>query len=414
MFKQIIFISMVLVALASANCNINVCVEENGPCNADNYGFGMPMKAKVGDSGIPDRTIATCNQGLRCANNVNYVNGGSGYNPEHVCYPIGLIGDYCESNSQCMSGLTCYQNNPPILALAGESGSPGTCQNLYYAGFGESCSSDLHCVDGGDSMQCSLDGVCVARLTADSIDYFYYDCHSDVQCPSNQYCNTSTASYSNCLPRATLGQPCSGDDEIVCESNLLCDISEDGIAYTCITPFTETENAKCSGYNEIGSVPVKSACDIASSLYCNGGVCTKLPTATPTSTNCSSDGCSGYDETCSCGADQYTGQCFEVEVPTNLAACKSSSLAFYNCVQKAGCSTDFEYYNTKDSCAMEECQSEYCEVISSCQTAKPSTCFSADFTVKDVGICGKITSSSSSVSPVIIASFILAIVAALL
>eukprot|EP01133_Synstelium_polycarpum_P015035 gene15035-17786_t len=415
MFKQIIFISMVLVALSSAQmCRDFTCVGELQPCNRDTYGY--PARSSlVGDSGIPATTTATCQVGFFCGVNPNYLPEGNGLNPPNLCFPIGHIGDTCENDRQCLQGLVCYGlNNGPSVSDLQAAAPPATCQNLNFAALGEDCRSDAECISAGEYLKCSLDGECVANLQGDSEDYFYYDCQTDLQCPPSQYCNSSTSAYSNCLPRATLGATCAGVDNIVCESNLMCDVSEDGISYTCITPFSEVENAKCSAENHLSSIPPLSPCDIASRLTCSGGVCAKIPDATPAATNCSSEvsGCSGYSEQCSCTADQYTGQCV-ASIPTDITACKTASLAYVNCVQKEGCQADLHKYND-GSCAMDQCKSEYCNAISECTPVSgPTSCFTESHSVKDFAVCGKL-SSSSSVRPVIVASFILAIFAALL
>jgi hypothetical protein len=59
---------------------------------------------------VPTRTVQTgdANQGFQCVNSAQTANGHPLPTPTPT--PPGEVGDYCESSSQCSSGLTCVNN----------------------------------------------------------------------------------------------------------------------------------------------------------------------------------------------------------------------------------------------------------------------------------------------------------------
>eukprot|EP01133_Synstelium_polycarpum_P015033 gene15033-17784_t len=380
MFRQILLISMVCLAIASAQqCRDYSCVVEGGACTTDMY---QSLERKVS---FEENQQATCMSGLVCKENPAYGNNGAGHVAPEICVKMAFAGEGCEFNT-CAPGLYCHHV---------EEGAPATCQNFGFAAVGEDCDSDYQCISQGEELECSLEGVCRAVLPGKAIDFPLYECTSTIQCAPNQYCNmTLGAEVSNCLPRATVGQACDGD--VQCESNLLCDLLNAEGNLTCITPFSKAKDAICSSSNQNkGSFPPVSPCNAAEGLFCSGNVCASLPTFTPVATNCTVDACIPGMETCACNAPgSNTGQCYST-VATNFATCQAASLAYVNCVQKEQCQSAVDFFND-GSCAMDECRSEFCDAQSACvNPTAPGTCYDKDDGVTAIGICGKINSSAS-------------------
>eukprot|EP01133_Synstelium_polycarpum_P015037 gene15037-17789_t len=379
---------LLVTATTSQSCTTYSCVPENAECTADMY------TGYTGSSpGVPAGAHYTCENGYFCGANINYVDNGR--TPASLCYKVGRIGDHCQNNNQCAHSLVCY--NTQFLNDDLQVSQVSTCQNQQFAALGEDCSSDFDCMHGADNLQCSLEGVCVAKLNGNSADYYYFDCQYDIQCDADYFCNNTIETFGNCVPRATVGQPCgrSSGDSAVCMSNLLCDGSID--ALTCVVPFSKVEGDKCSHSENLVSAPISSPCNLAAGLTCDGALCSKRTPDTPATSNCSATACTGSEETCVCnsvaGSDPFTGQCI-----SNYGAfgeCQAASLAYINCVQEHSCQSDADGAFHQDSCAMNRCKKEYCNSVSKCVSPSPSNCYTTKNPISDFGVCGDLSSSSS-------------------
>ncbi|KYQ89241.1 hypothetical protein DLAC_09896 [Tieghemostelium lacteum] len=369
--KSVLLILSVLFVFTglvySQDCStLGACVEEGGKCTGANT---TPLAGP--DYGSIDGQILMCSSGLYCRfpqPPITLAAGDFG-----VCTPIAQVGDLCDDETTCTYGAFCY--NP-------SNESPMTCQWGYYATLNESCTTSMQCVHG---LECDVEeSMCVVdreNLNDDTV------CSQDSHCLSNQYCDT-TANDNNgaCVSTLATGADCTRNTQ--CKPTDVCGGSS---ADTKCTPaFSTASNGDCTDDSE---------CDISSSLTCTSGKCTAI-NFTPSSTNCSdTTSCSaGSYESCQCSGNSGVCKSTFYSAP---AECKSSLTSFLTCLNENNCATIFsgQQFVAPDSCAYDNCGSEFCDLASNCQHLG-STCVTEPLAAT---IC---TSSSSILSASVATIFV--------
>jgi hypothetical protein len=180
------------------------------------------------------------------------------------------VGATCESDGDCMSGLTCLDETqqyfggvyPHGLCTASCTDDPFLCSAVG----GECIGSDTEawclplCQIGGTGVKCRADQSCVLVDPDNSVGFCDSMCRDDMDCPENLFCD---ASLGLCMDAPAtgleVGEPCTAADD--CAGHLCLPPTPDGTSGVC-TSFCNLSDGlePCKTLRDTAD-PAVGACD---------------------------------------------------------------------------------------------------------------------------------------------------------
>jgi hypothetical protein len=153
---------------------------------------------------------------------------------ERVYLGTSGVGQFCEMDYDCASGLFCAPKTP--------GGTPAVCEPATQVNEGQSC--------GDPGAQCAADTYCAKQTngtwTCSSCPGAGQQCASGTYCMSTEHCVKGT-----CEPRGEQGAPCVSNDDCAADSPY-CDsysnMCAPGLAF-------QRGNVDCQGVSGIGAPP---------------------------------------------------------------------------------------------------------------------------------------------------------------
>jgi len=296
------------VALTSCNAT-NSCAGKGDQCNGDYLAVG-----NCAINGASASNASCCASGLFCVNN--------------TCVTDSL-GDYCTSQTQCMSSsflpMNCVNN---------------TCSYVY--GPGDSCSVNSDCI----TQNCN-NSICQGIMIGQPCPTVGFP----PQCSFGLYCATTNNNATTCQNRTASGQNCTTPKQ--CMEGTTCFSSSSNGTATCQTIGTQSVGGSCMD---------SLAC--ASGSMCINGNCTTVNSDVVSCTLNSN--CTGPNALCSCSL--VTGEQYCTGSEYNMP-CTDEFISLQSCLASESCS---EATDAPNSCCYANCLSEY-KKFSSCGCSNSDT-----------------------------------------
>jgi hypothetical protein len=205
---------------------------------------------------------------------------------------LGGPGATCESDGDCLSGLTCLDETQSYFGGVYPHGvctvscalDPFVCD-----GFASQCvgsEAEAWCVPlcqiGGTGVKCRADQACVLLDAEYSVGFCDAMCRDDMDCPEGLFCD---GSLGLCLeepaPGLEIGEPCTSGDE--CAGHLCLPPTPDGTSGVCSSFCNLSATLDpCRSVRETAD-PAPGACDPLTSIVVTGvylapgdvGICSK-------------------------------------------------------------------------------------------------------------------------------------------
>lgn len=192
---------------------------------------------------------------------------------------LGGVGDSCETDGDCASGMSCLDESTPYfggvyphgICTASCAGDPYLCDALGGGCIGDETEALCLplCQIGGTGIKCRADQTCVLADPTYSIGFCDAMCRDDMDCPADLFCD---GSLGLCMeePAAGLevGEPCTSGDE--CAGHVCLPPTPDGTSGVCSAFCNLPEGLSPCARARDTVDPAPGACDIVTSSIVNG------------------------------------------------------------------------------------------------------------------------------------------------
>lgn len=225
-----------LLTVAIQGCDSSASYDGNEECvdSCDVFGNGHRGSECSFD------VECSADEGLSCRPATERYGRGTELIEDRQCLTVGLTGDYCDEDNDCMNGLGCR----PIHAVEHSEYSSITGTSTNYWEYYGICEWPESVGGGCDSERdCTEDSVCESEwgttyYNAELDDHFpgkcdVEHCTFDLSCGGDEVCRPDGSGEQSCLPLGERYEDCAEDDD--CSDSLVCINVTDGVG-SCDTP----------------------------------------------------------------------------------------------------------------------------------------------------------------------------------